>query len=186
MAIYVNGVLVAGDGVDGKDATINGVNALNIEAAGGLSGRQSGDTYTISGSSLFSNSGGELYGNIIFPNDDFKIKNPENKIYIRLNSGQIEPGVTIYSGIDSSNDFSRFFVNGYGNIEFFVFRSGVTSSISIGDGIRIASPKITLGPSVKEQYLVATEKYVDDLVGNINTALTALNASLDSLNGEVV
>lgn len=52
MAIYVNDVLVAGDGVDGKDATINGVPALTIEATGGLKGQQIGDTYTIDGSGL--------------------------------------------------------------------------------------------------------------------------------------
>ena len=33
---------------DGKDATINGVNALNLVAGTGLSGSQSGDTYTLS------------------------------------------------------------------------------------------------------------------------------------------
>ncbi len=42
MAISINGITVAGigkdgkNGVDGKDATINGVNALNIKATGGL------------------------------------------------------------------------------------------------------------------------------------------------------
>lgn len=58
MAISINGVTVAGvgkngkDGADGKDATINGVNALTIESAGGLTGQQSGGTYTIDGSAL--------------------------------------------------------------------------------------------------------------------------------------
>lgn len=58
MAISINGVTVAGigkdgkNGVDGKDATINGVPALTIEATGGLTGQQSGDTYTIDGSGL--------------------------------------------------------------------------------------------------------------------------------------
>ena len=36
---------------DGKDATINGVNALELVAGAGLSGSQSGDTYTLSISS---------------------------------------------------------------------------------------------------------------------------------------
>ena len=58
MAISINGVTVAGigkdgkNGVDGKDATINGVNALTIKPTGGLTGQQSGDTYTIDGSGL--------------------------------------------------------------------------------------------------------------------------------------
>lgn len=55
MAISINGVTVAGvgkNGTDGKDATVNGVNALNIETTGGLTGQQIGDTYTIDGSGL--------------------------------------------------------------------------------------------------------------------------------------
>lgn len=58
MAILINGVQVAGvglpgkDGVDGKDATINGVNALNVTATGGIKGQQSGDTYMLDGSGL--------------------------------------------------------------------------------------------------------------------------------------
>lgn len=39
-------------GENGTDATINGVNALTLNATGGLSGSQSGNTYTIDGSEL--------------------------------------------------------------------------------------------------------------------------------------
>ena len=39
-------------GAAGKDATINGVNALKLSATGGLTGTQSGDTYTLDGSGL--------------------------------------------------------------------------------------------------------------------------------------
>ena len=39
-------------GQDGADATINGVNALTLTATNGLSGSQSGSTYTISGNTL--------------------------------------------------------------------------------------------------------------------------------------
>lgn len=39
-------------GTPGKDATINGVNALTINATGGLNGSQSGGTYTLDGSAL--------------------------------------------------------------------------------------------------------------------------------------
>lgn len=52
MAIYVNDVLVAGNGENGAPATINGVNALTLKATGGLTGRQSGDVYNIDGSGL--------------------------------------------------------------------------------------------------------------------------------------
>ena len=37
-------------GINGADATINGVNALTLKTTGGLSGTQSGNTYTIDGS----------------------------------------------------------------------------------------------------------------------------------------
>lgn len=37
-------------GANGADATINGVNALTLNATGGISGSQSGDTYTLDGS----------------------------------------------------------------------------------------------------------------------------------------
>lgn len=40
------------DGQDGADATINGVNALLLNATDGLSGSQSGNTYTLSGAEL--------------------------------------------------------------------------------------------------------------------------------------
>ena len=39
-------------GANGKDATINGVNALTLNATGGLKGTQSGATYTLDGSGL--------------------------------------------------------------------------------------------------------------------------------------
>lgn len=52
------------NGSDGADATINGVNALTLQASGGLSGSQSGGVYTISGANLLPKSGGTMTGNI--------------------------------------------------------------------------------------------------------------------------
>ena len=43
-------------GPAGQDATINGVNALTLSATGGISGNQSGSTYTLDGSALQSTS----------------------------------------------------------------------------------------------------------------------------------
>lgn len=48
MAILVNGVKVAGAGVPGQNATINGVNALTIEALAPLLAQMSGSTLTLS------------------------------------------------------------------------------------------------------------------------------------------
>ena len=39
-------------GAAGQNATINGVNALTLNATGGLSGSQSGSTYTLNGSAF--------------------------------------------------------------------------------------------------------------------------------------
>ena len=53
-------------GQDGADATVNGVNTLTIEATGGLTGTQSGNTYSISGENLpyLKTTGGTLTGNL--------------------------------------------------------------------------------------------------------------------------
>ena len=53
-------------GANGVDATINGVNALTLTTTGGLSGTQSGNTYTISGENLpyLKTTGGTLTGNL--------------------------------------------------------------------------------------------------------------------------
>ena len=48
MAILVNGVKVAGAGVPGQNATINGVTALAIEAVAPLLAQMSGSTLTLS------------------------------------------------------------------------------------------------------------------------------------------
>ena len=53
-------------GQNGADATVNGVNTLTIEATGGLTGIQSGNTYSISGENLpyLKTTGGTLTGNL--------------------------------------------------------------------------------------------------------------------------
>ena len=53
-------------GQNGADATVNGVNTLTIEATGGLTGTQSGNTYSISGENLpyLKTTGGTLTGNL--------------------------------------------------------------------------------------------------------------------------
>ena len=53
-------------GANGADATVNGVNTLTIEATGGLTGTQSGNTYSISGENLpyLKTTGGTLTGNL--------------------------------------------------------------------------------------------------------------------------
>lgn len=53
------------NGTDGKDATINGVNALTLNATGGITGKQSGNTYTIDGSGKLDNPSGGTTGQIL-------------------------------------------------------------------------------------------------------------------------
>lgn len=51
-------------GEPGQNATINGVTALTLDAAGGIKGTQSGSTYTLDGSDLVQKVSGAVNGNI--------------------------------------------------------------------------------------------------------------------------
>ena len=53
-------------GANGADATINGVNALTLTTTGGLTGTQSGNTYTIDGSAYALNTGDTLSGTYLY------------------------------------------------------------------------------------------------------------------------
>lgn len=60
-------------GPAGKDATINGVNALALTATGGLKGTQSGNTFTISGEELIQNNSKGIPGGVATLGDDGKL-----------------------------------------------------------------------------------------------------------------
>ena len=60
-------------GPAGKDATINGVNALSLTATGGLKGTQSGNTFTISGEELIQNNSKGIPGGVATLGDDGKL-----------------------------------------------------------------------------------------------------------------
>lgn len=55
------------NGQDGADALINGVNSLTINTSNGITGTQSGNTYTISGSELETNISNIINGNTVLP-----------------------------------------------------------------------------------------------------------------------
>ena len=55
------------DGQDGADALINGVNSLTINTSNGITGTQSGNTYTISGSQLETNMSHIIDGTTVLP-----------------------------------------------------------------------------------------------------------------------
>lgn len=57
-------------GPAGANATINGVNALTLNATGGLSGSQSGETYTISGAGKLDAPEGGTTGQVLTKTDD--------------------------------------------------------------------------------------------------------------------
>ena len=109
-------------GEAGADATINGVNALTISAAGGLSGSQSGSTYTISGSGLVPTSrtvnGKALSANISLTAADVGA-GPESSSYI----------VTLSSGSWTSS-------------------SGVYQQTVSVSGVTASTPVIQVGPSL--------------------------------------
>lgn len=186
MAISINGVTVAGigkdgkNGVDGKDATINGVNALTLKATGGIAGQQSGDTYTIDGSGLFPKSGGELNGNIVFTKALTQITTLGERQRILFNSDSERGGITAESHDGNSNTTCAFSTSASSGFAVsYRFKGALTSGISVGRTITLIGERITIGPNPSNQENIATEKYVDDIVGNINTLL-------DTINGEVI
>lgn len=64
-------------GPAGKDATINGVNALALTATGGLKGTQSGNTFTISGEELIQNNSKGIPGGVATLGDDGKLSDSQ-------------------------------------------------------------------------------------------------------------
>lgn len=162
MAISINGVTVAGigkdgkNGTDGKDATVNGVNALNIETTGGITGQQSGDTYTIDGSGLIPKTGGEVSGVLKFSTDkEAAISNSSEEYQLLVQEG-FNPTTNTVGGF-------HFVING-------------KQSFHIEDGGQVRMPALY---TPKASWDVVNKQYVDNIVGNINTLL-------DQINGEVI
>lgn len=133
MAISINGITVAGNGIKGKNATINGVNVLTLNATGGLTGQQSGDTYTIDGSGLVPKTttvnGKPLSGNVSLVARD-------------IGALPISGG-TLTGQLNCGGRLLR----------------GVANPVSEQDAVNL--------------------KYLNSVVGNINTLL-------DTINGEVI
>lgn len=179
MAISINGIPVAGNGKNGKDATINGVNALTLKATGGLTGQQSGDTYTIDGSGLFPKTGGELSGNITVTPDEFVLSNKNGKASIHIET--VSEDISFINMVSRKGQDDANIAINPGALEFRVFTGASSPSLSLDSrGVRIESQKVEISPGDGSQpELVATQKYVDDLVGNINTLL-------DEINGVVI
>lgn len=182
MAISINGVTVAGvgkNGTDGKDATVNGVNALNIEATGGIIGQQSGDTYTIDGSGLLSKAGGEMAGEIRVKkstsDDDFSIQDKDGYSGLSFYDGRVfitSHGSSGMGEVKLATELGSVSVDG---ANIYVYSSAGAVNISSGlDGVFISD---VVDPTDEKD--AANKKYVDDLVGSINTLL-------DTLNGEVI
>lgn len=175
MAISINGIPVAGNGKNGKDATINGVNALTLKATGGLTGQQSGEVYNIDGSGLFSKSGGELNGDITFLGSTHNIYSESKKVSITLNNE-----FNYLSLQSQSKNSSSSFGLRDNDLSFSVNSDSILSGIRIYEGtVLLSGSVVAISKDGHSEELVATQKYVDDLVGNINTLL-------DTINGEVV
>lgn len=186
MAISINGITIAGNG---KNATINGVNALTLKATGGLTGQQSGDTYTIDGSGVLEGTIVEVddYDGILFSGyGEFSIE-PDvfNKIMDNhclfvnfiLHPPLIpSPGESIYSSIITVKTI------------VFSFES------ILSDGSKVFSHTETGFAGITTQSVVfegnkchvstnsptfVTQDELSETVGNINTLL-------DTINGEVI
>lgn len=78
-------------GPAGKDATINGVNALALTATGGLKGTQSGNTFTISGEELIQNNSKGIPGGVATLGDDGKLSDSQipSLDYLPLSGGTL-------------------------------------------------------------------------------------------------
>lgn len=182
MAISINGVTVAGIGKDGKDATVNGVNALTIEATGGIKGTQSGDTYAIDGSGLFPKSGGELNGDIVCTQDKFSLSDHSKQINLSINSGDQSKSAILSYSSGVGDAVSSFYLSPNSvSMSIENYKNGFVSGVTLDElGITLSSKQ--------EFYIkrigmpndrIATESYINDIVGNINTLL-------DTINGEVI
>ena len=96
-------------GEPGENATINGVTALTLDAAGGIKGTQSGSTYTLDGSDLVQKVSGAVNGNIPTLTADGQIVDSGKSITDVASGGGV-PVVTL-----SSTDGENF----YGEIDGF-------------------------------------------------------------------
>lgn len=167
-------------GADGKNATINGVNVLTLKATGGLAGQQSGDTYTIDGSGLFPKTGGELSGDISLIEETFSIISKNERAKFSIVDVDRAFGINFYISSDDTSSSSAFAANSEALTFQQLSSSGKRSEISLQQGnVYMIGEQILVSPDGHQTELVATQKYVDDLVGNINTLL-------DTINGEVI
>lgn len=191
MAISINGITVAGigkdgkNGTDGKDATVNGVNALNIEATGGITGQQSGDTYTIDGSGLFPKTGGELSGNIAFTEKTFMITDVSGAAGFSVDTETDKEAVTL--GLNygerlcaaalSKNSIivMRKTANGGCSLEMADYGIALMLSTENGDlGLIMENDKITfsgkqflISDGSEQNKVIATQDYVDTQIYSI-------------------
>ena len=108
-------------GPAGANATINGVNALTLNATGGLSGSQSGKTYTISGAGKLDAPEGGTTGQVLTKTDDGQAWQdaPETGMsqddadarYLKLSGGTMTGHVDFANGKGAA-----FFPNGSSNV----------------------------------------------------------------------
>lgn len=92
-------------GPAGANATINGVNALTLNATGGLNGSQSGETYTISGAGKLDAPEGGTAGQVLTKTDDGQAWQdaPETGMsqddadarYLKLSGGMMTGDITL-------------------------------------------------------------------------------------------
>lgn len=145
-------------GPAGASATINGVNALMLHAVGGLTGTQSGDTYTIDGSGLVSGTrkvnGKPLSADVSLTADD---------IGARANNWM--PTAPETGAIPASEKGAAF---------------GVATLDETGKVPTGQLPPMAYDPAGSAASALSDAKaYTDSAIGNINTLL-------DQINGEVI
>ena len=174
------------NGTNGKDATINGVNVLTLDATGGITGNQSGNTYIIDGSGKLDNPSGGTTGQILEktatgtqwadkPSGGISQSEADAR-YLQLSGGTINGYVTF----KNADGGLTYFDDGNGSkYQFYVGSRGFSFAGPNNEDVNLAGVKT---PTLANQ---ATPKsYVDALKP---TRLTAtLNASSWSGNSQTI
>ena len=145
-------------GQNGTDATINGVNALTLSATGGLTGSQSGDTFTISASELQSSIANITNGTTVLP-------------YLPLSGGTMTgnitstEGQTFRVGIDENRGLEITTNQTYvgANSANILFGNNVASVQGI---LQMNNQKVTQVATPTELTDGVNKQYVDNAVAN--------------------
>ncbi len=181
-------------GPAGANATINGVNALTLNATGGLSGSQSGETYTISGAGKLDAPEGGTTGQVLTKTDDGQAWQdaPETGMsqddadarYLKLSGGTMTGNLDLggksilnAAGISVASFTLNASIGGSGSAQISTNGSQVSFESGFGSSMRLSGIS---SPSSSDD--AATKGYVDSK--GPKTATVTLTAAGWTQSGE--